>query len=31
LAREAGKLGPDEEKALAEEGMSAELDAWPEY
>lgn len=31
LAREAAKLDPDEEKALAEEGMSAELASWPEY
>jgi hypothetical protein len=31
LAREAAKLDPDEEKALAEEGMGAELAVWPEY
>ena len=31
LAREAAKLDPSEEKALAEEGMVAELAAWPEY
>ena len=31
LARETAKLDPDEEKALAEEGLSAELAAWPEY
>jgi Arc/MetJ-type ribon-helix-helix transcriptional regulator len=31
LAREAAKLDTDEEKALAEEGMSEELAAWPEY
>ena len=31
LAREAAKLDPDEEKALAEEGMAAELSTWPEY
>jgi metal-responsive CopG/Arc/MetJ family transcriptional regulator len=31
LAREAAKLDPDEEKALAEEGIGAELRAWPEY
>ena len=31
LAREAAKLDPDEEKALAEEGMGAELATWPEY
>ena len=31
LARECAKLEPDFEKALAEEGMPGELDAWPEY
>jgi len=31
LAREAAKLDPVEEKALAEEGMSVEIAAWPEY
>jgi Arc/MetJ-type ribon-helix-helix transcriptional regulator len=31
LARECAKLEPAEEKALAEEGMGAELAAWPEY
>ena len=31
LAREAARLDPHEEKALAEEGMGAELAAWPEY
>jgi metal-responsive CopG/Arc/MetJ family transcriptional regulator len=31
LAREAARLDPDEERALAEEGMGAELVAWPEY
>ena len=31
LARECAKLDPQEEKALAEEGLGAELDAWPEY
>jgi len=31
LAREAAKLDVQEEKALAEEGMGAELGAWPEY
>jgi len=31
LAREAAKLDPLEEKALAEEGMAVELAAWPEY
>jgi metal-responsive CopG/Arc/MetJ family transcriptional regulator len=31
LAREAAKLYPEEEKALAEEGIGGELEAWPEY
>jgi metal-responsive CopG/Arc/MetJ family transcriptional regulator len=31
LARETAKLDPSEEKAFAEEGMSTELAAWPEY
>ena len=31
LARECAKLDPDFEKALAEEGVSAEIDQWPEY
>ncbi|MBI4603825.1 MAG: ribbon-helix-helix protein, CopG family [Planctomycetes bacterium] len=31
LARESAKLDPKEEKALAEEGLGAELEAWPEY
>ncbi|MCG6956123.1 MAG: ribbon-helix-helix domain-containing protein [Gemmatimonadetes bacterium] len=31
LAREAAKLDPVEEKALAEEGMGVEIAAWPEY
>lgn len=31
LARESAKLDPEEEKALAEEGLGAELDAWPDY
>ncbi len=31
LARECGKLDPQIEKAMAEEGMSEELAAWPEY
>ena len=30
-AIEAATLDPAEEKALAEEGMGAELAAWPEY
>jgi metal-responsive CopG/Arc/MetJ family transcriptional regulator len=31
LARECAKLDPEFEKALAEEGLSAEADQWPEY
>jgi metal-responsive CopG/Arc/MetJ family transcriptional regulator len=31
LGRECAKLDPVYEKALAEEGMSEELDQWPEY
>jgi metal-responsive CopG/Arc/MetJ family transcriptional regulator len=31
LARECAKLDPKFEKALAEEGLSEELDKWPEY
>jgi metal-responsive CopG/Arc/MetJ family transcriptional regulator len=31
LARECAKLDPIVEKALAEEGMSGELEKWPEY
>ncbi len=31
LARECAKLDPREEKALAEEGLSSDLTAWPEY
>ncbi|MDR4653074.1 MAG: ribbon-helix-helix domain-containing protein [Nitrosomonas sp.] len=31
LARECAKLHPVFEKALAEEGLSRELDEWPEY
>ncbi len=31
LAREAAKLDPAEEKALAEEGMGVEIASWPEY
>jgi len=31
LARECAKLDPEAEKALAEEGLGAELDEWPEY
>ena len=31
LARECAKLDPDTEKALAEDGLGYDLDAWPEY
>jgi hypothetical protein len=31
LARECAKLDPKSEQALAEEGISAEVGAWPEY
>ena len=31
LASECAKLDPKFEKALAEEGLGRELDAWPEY
>lgn len=31
LATECAKLDPDEERALAEEGLGAEAGAWPEY
>ncbi|MGH8739201.1 MAG: ribbon-helix-helix domain-containing protein [Burkholderiales bacterium] len=31
LASECAKLDPVFEKALAEEGLGKELDAWPEY
>jgi metal-responsive CopG/Arc/MetJ family transcriptional regulator len=31
LARECAKLDPQEERAMAEEGMAAELKQWPEY
>jgi metal-responsive CopG/Arc/MetJ family transcriptional regulator len=31
LVREVSRLDPDEEKALAEEGMAEDLDTWPEY
>ncbi len=31
LARECAKLDPEFEQQLAEEGMSREVDAWPEY
>lgn len=31
LARECAKLNPRYEQSIAEEGFSAELDAWPKY
>lgn len=31
LASECAKLDPNQEKAIAEEGMSEELGQWPEY
>ena len=31
LARECEKLDPNLEQAVAEEGMSQEIDSWPEY
>lgn len=31
LARESAKLDPDFEKAIAEEGLSQDLEEWPEY
>ncbi|MBI2891679.1 MAG: CopG family transcriptional regulator [Nitrospirae bacterium] len=31
LAIECAKLDPNFEKALAEEGLGQEIDAWPEY
>jgi metal-responsive CopG/Arc/MetJ family transcriptional regulator len=31
LARECAKLNPALEQAMAEEGMSAEAEEWPEY
>jgi metal-responsive CopG/Arc/MetJ family transcriptional regulator len=31
LARECAKLDPKAERALAEEGLSADHDSWPEY
>jgi len=31
LARECAKLDPDFEQSIAEEGVSAELEEWPEY
>lgn len=31
LARECARLDPSEEQALAEEGLTEELSAWPTY
>ena len=31
LARECAKLDPDFEKAIADEGLSDDVAAWPEY
>lgn len=31
LAEECAKLNPDDERALAEEGLGEDADAWPEY
>lgn len=31
LARECAKLDPEFEQRLAEEGLSAEVETWPEY
>jgi Arc/MetJ-type ribon-helix-helix transcriptional regulator len=31
LAEECAKLDPDEERAIAEEGIAGELPQWPEY
>jgi metal-responsive CopG/Arc/MetJ family transcriptional regulator len=31
LAQESAKLDPQEEKALAEEGLAGSKDTWPEY
>jgi metal-responsive CopG/Arc/MetJ family transcriptional regulator len=31
LARECAKLDPEDEKALAEEGLAGGSDSWPEY
>jgi hypothetical protein len=31
LARECAKLDPEEERALAEEGLAGSTDTWPEY
>jgi metal-responsive CopG/Arc/MetJ family transcriptional regulator len=31
LAQECAKLDPDFEKSLAEEGLTSDLEKWPEY
>ncbi len=31
LARESAKLNPDLEKQLADEGLAADIEEWPEY
>lgn len=31
LAQECAKLDPHDEQRMAEEGLSREMDAWPEY
>lgn len=31
LARECAKLNPEFEQAVAEEGISSEVESWPEY
>ena len=31
LAQECAKLDPEYERAMADEGLSEELDAWPKY
>jgi metal-responsive CopG/Arc/MetJ family transcriptional regulator len=31
LARECAKLVPEDEQAVAEEGMAGEIDQWPPY
>ena len=31
LAKECAKLNPKQERALADEGLSAEIAEWPEY
>lgn len=31
LARECAKLDPQEEQALADEGLQGDLEQWPEY